>query len=277
MKKLLYCLIALIMLQPVCHAQTGVYRALSAGIAHYDDGRERVGGVNSTQGVYDCLSRAFGSGGGFISAMRTDMDKAELFTAIALHFAEAGADDVSLIYINAHGGSQCGISWIETREGERVTAAELESCLRKIPGRVILLRDCCNSGGFIGNEGEFAGGFETAFGLNSFASSKYLVCVSSLQSENSYRVASGKSDEDSVSTVFSRALCEGLGWDLIGDRSTALKADADHDRMVTFSELVSYVRRRGMFYLSGSKTSAQTANAWFSDPGFALADRNPRY
>ena len=272
MKKLFICLLTIFLLMPACRSEAGVYRALSAGVANYDDGRVRVGGINSTKGVYDALSRCYGPGYSFLSSMIIDFTSDELFSAIASCFEEAAENDVSFLYINAHGGCEGGISWIETRDGSVITASELEKSLQGIPGKVILFLDACNSGGSIGNQTRFAGGFADVFGLNSFASDKYTVCVSCLFDENSYRVTASSASEESVSTVFSRAVCEGLGWDLIGDRSTALKADSDLDRQVTFYELVAYSRRRCMFYLSSSQ-NRQTINFFCADPSFVLADR----
>ena len=139
---------------------------------------------------------------------------------------------------------------METREGGRVYSEELEEALRSIPGRVIVLIDACNSGGHIGSESSFSEQFSAVFSHNSFASEKYLVIVSCHLDENSYRVSADKAIESSVATVFARSFCEGLGWDLINDHSTALKADADRNREVTFTELSDYVRRRCMYYLS---------------------------
>ena len=276
MKKTLALIIAMLLLMPVCLAQTGVYRAVSIGISNYDDGRQRVGGTNSAQGVYDAMNRAFGGSSGFISSIYTDVTAQQLFSTLDLCFGGAEAGDVSLIYISAHGGMQGGIAWIETKDGGRVTASELEKRLRLIPGKVILLLDACYSGAFTGSASSFLYEFTGAFGQNSFASDKYLVMVSCSLEEKSYRVTADSSGEADVSTVFSRALCEGLGWDLINDRSTALKADANRDRCVTASELLEYVRRRSMFYLSGNRKYTQTVSAHLSYPNMVLADRTHR-
>lgn len=276
MKKLLCCFALVVFLLPVCHAQTGVYRALCVANAHYDDGRVRLGGINSAQGMYDCLSRSFGGYGSFISSMSVDLTKSELMETILLTFRDAVEGDVSLFYINAHGGSQGGVYWIETREGGRVYPHELEQCLGAVPGYVIILIDACSSGGFIGNQSSFAENFSGAFGQNVFASDKFAVMTSCYSDENSYRVTADTAVEKSVSTVFARAFCEGLGWDLINDRSTALKADADGDFRVSFAELLAYTRRRSMFYLSASPAAVQTINCSCADPGFLLANRTPR-
>ena len=127
MKKLLACALILLFIMPACLAQTGVFRALSAGIVHYDDGRVRGGGLNSTQGVYDALSRAFGNSGGFISTMGLDLTKDELMYTISETFREAQGSDVSLVYINAHGGGilvhDGTFYWFGEHKGERSSSA----------------------------------------------------------------------------------------------------------------------------------------------------------
>lgn len=271
-KRLFACVLLLAMMMPACHAQTGTLRALSVGIARYEDGRVRTGGVNSTQGMYDALSRAFGVNGSFQGDLALDTTKQQLLDLISETFSEAEEGDVSLLYINAHGGAQGGISWIETREGARLTAWELERTLRKIKGRVVLLIDCCASGGFTGFAGAYTGGFTANF----LASDKYMALVSCALDENSYRVSAKDAREAYVSTAFSRAVCEGLGWDLINDRSTSLKADADRDRSVSLSELYSYVLRRAGFYLSGSSEAVQTASLYPEACAFIIASRGSR-
>ena len=89
-------------------------------------------------------------------------------------------------------------------------------------------------------------------------------------------ISAKDAQECNVSTAFSRAVCEGLGWDLINDRSTSLKADADRDRSVSLSELYSYVLRRAGFYLSGSSEAVQTASLYPEACPFVIASRGSR-
>ena len=253
-KRLLSLLLILLILHGSCtaHAETvSVYRSLCVGISSYADGRTRQGGRNSVQGVYDALARAFGGRNGVVSTLLNDLTREELLLAIEDTFRDADENDVSILYLGGHGGSQGGISWVETADNDILTAGELERITRSIGGRVILLIDCCNSGSFIGEEG-FESGFETAFHMNSFSRDKYLVLTSCTGEENSYRVTAGEMTEESMSTAFARALCEGLGWDLVNDRAVSLRSDSDGDRTVTFTELYLYTRRRCMYYLYGS-------------------------
>ncbi len=236
-----------------------VYRALLVGIANYaEDGRSRQGAVNTTQGVSDALTQTRYDMTRYITDMRLDLTVSELFAAIDEVLGAGNKNDVALLYINCHGGVTAGIPWIEMRDGVRIPARQLESALRRVPGRVVLILDCCNSGAFIGKADaadDFVRGvvnaFSTAGKLNAFASSKYKVLVSSSYDQKSYRIASGTSvTENTVSTVFARALTEALGWDLMKDKTISIRADLDNNRQVTLNEAFLYARKRCMYYLT---------------------------
>ena len=273
-KRLLSLLLILLILLGSCTARAetvSVYRSLCVGISFYADGRTRQGGRNSVQGVYDALARAFGGHNSVESTLLMDLTREELLLAIEDTFREADENDVSILYLGGHGGAQGGISWVETADNDVLTAGELERVTRSISGRVILFIDCCNSGSFIGENG-FSEGFERAFSMNSFSRDKYLVLTSCAGDENSYRVTSGEMTEESMSTAFSRALCEGLGWNLITDKSISLRSDKNRDRMVNFTELVLYTRERTMYYLYGSGIR-QSVCAFPDSDAFLLASR----
>ena len=246
-----------------------VYRALVVGIATYENERERTGCINTTQGMADALSGA-GDSAGYLTDMRLDLTKRELISAIREAFAGASKDDVSLFYINCHGGMTAGTAWLEMRYGNKITAMELESELRKIPGTIVVIIDCCQSGAFLsGEEGEsaFATKMISQFtgesaGKSAFASGKYKLLVSSSASQNSYRMASSSpATEQNMSTVFARSLAEGLGWNLIKDKKGALKADIDNNRQISLHEAWLYTMKRTMGYLNKS-TARQTVGVW---------------
>ena len=55
-----------------------------------------------------------------------------------------------------------------------------------------------------------------------------------------------------MATVFIRSLCEAGGWDLVKDHKTAMRADLDKDKVVTFEEAYRYANRRVKKYLATS-------------------------
>jgi len=99
-------------------------------------------------------------------------------------------------------------------------------------------------------------------GKNFFASSKYKVLVSSSFDQNSYRISSSSpASESTMSTVFARALSEGLGWNLIKDKTGSMKADIDKNRQITLHEAWLYTMKQCMNYLKNS-TARQTVQVW---------------
>lgn len=234
-----------------------VYRALLMGEQRYVDGRLRTGSVNTTQGIADLLTNS-GISGGYQVTMNFDSTRKDLVQAIRAAFQDAEPSDVSLFYINCHGGYDSGRAWLELHDGSRVTAAQLERMLRKIPGTVIVMIDCCQSGAFLSSSAhfDFNRGVTQAFArgaASGFVLSKYRVMTSSSSTQDSYRISfDGADSEPAMSTVFVRSLCEAGGWDLIKDRKTAMRADLDKDRAVTFEEAYRYTQRRVKQFLEGS-------------------------
>ena len=245
-----------------------VYRALVLGEKNYETGRTRLGGLNTAEGVAETLRQQSVNGRRYEVRLQIDSTRESLLDAIADTFAGAREGDVSLFYINCHGDYD-DTAWIELHDGTRVTAAQLEQLLHSIPGRVVVIVDCCRSGAFLGAEtaaDRFTSAVCDAFGgaaaSSAFASEKYIVLTSAGPDEDSYRRSfSNDSDEASMATIMARSLCEGAGWDIIGDRMCTLKADADRDRVVTLQEIWQYTHRRVLYYLEGTGVT-QTVRVW---------------
>ena len=216
------------------------YRALVVGQQRYTDGRVRIGAANTTQGISDAFSNMNMDGAKYQTTMMMDCSREELLSAIEERFAQAEESDVSVFYINCHGGYENGVAYLELYDGSRLTAQALEEAFRAVKGTVVLLLDCCQSGGFIGENGI----------SKLFSASKYIVLTSASSDQDSYRISyDGSDNEYAMATMFARSLSEGLGWDMVRDRTCSLKADFDHDRVVTIQELYLYTKRRVMYYL----------------------------
>ena len=239
------------------------YRALVLGEQNYAAGRTRVGGLNTAQGVADMLGEQTIDGEKYAVTLRMDVTREALIDAIDETFSDATEKDLSLFYINCHGDYD-GSAYIELHDGTRVTAAQLEMLLRRIPGKVVVIMDCCRSGGFLSDAGHFMGAMQSAFSkLNGpLTDDKYIVLTSAGPDQDSYRRSFAEGDgEESMATIMARALCEGAGWDLIGNRICTLKADADKSRQITVQEIYLYLSRRVMYYLEGSGVE-QTVCVW---------------
>ena len=243
-----------------------VLRALVVGEQNYEDGRVRLGGLNTAQGVSDALRAQAAAGFDYTVTMGMDLTREALLKAVQAAFEGAREGDLAIVYINCHGDYD-GVAYIELRDGTRLTADQLYAILEKIPGRVMVIVDCCRSGAFLGaGAGDaFARAMSDAFsasGGSPLMQGKFIVMTSASAWEDSYRRSfTAETEEASMATILARAMCEGLGWDLIGDRTCTLKADADKDRIVTAQELWAYTRKRVMYYLAGAGVT-QTALFW---------------
>ena len=254
------------------------YRALVLGEMNYESGRTRLGGLNTAEGVRDMLLKQSINGRRYEVTLQMDSTRDTLLDAIGEAFSGAKDCDVSLIYINCHGDFD-DTARIELHDGTRVTATQLEQLLRAIPGKVVVIVDCCRSGAFLGR-GEAADRFTSAVcdafrsePSSAFAAEKYLVLTSAGVDQDSYRRSfSASTDEDSMASIMARSLCEGAGWDLIEDRVCTLKADADRDRAVTLQEIFQYTHRRVLYYLEGTGV-AQSVRVWPEGDQTALFGR----
>ncbi len=225
------------------------YRVLLMGEQRYTDGRVRTGSINTTQGLADVFARQKYDSGAPKVTVKLDSTRDEAIVAIREAFAGALETDVSILYINCHGGLTGREPWLEFHDGSRLTAAHLERVLRRVKGTVVLMIDCCQSGSFISGTAErrFERRMSQVFNPASaprFASSKVQLICSASSTQDSYRIsADGTNTENAMATVFGRGLCEAGGWDLIADKPTRLRADLNQDQKVTLFEAYLYVRR----------------------------------
>ncbi len=240
-------------------------RALLLSEQRYDDGRVRTGAVNTVQGLSDMLGALrYRSGTPFEITVRVDSTREDVLRAIESTFAKAEPDDLSLLYISCHGEMQNGEPVLLLHDGSGISVRRLEEMLRDVQGKVVVLIDCCASGAFIGSAASplFAKEAAETFDNSALLNGKYMVLVSCGAEEDSYRISdTGENNESDMSTVFARAVCEGLGWDLDRDRSVSLRADSNRDGVVTFTELWLYARRRVYYHLSGTGVT-QTVMSW---------------
>ncbi|MDO4549457.1 MAG: Ig-like domain-containing protein, partial [Clostridia bacterium] len=229
-----------------------VYRALVMAQQRYADGRTRTGAINTAQGIVDLLnSQSYAPE----VTMRLDTTRQEAISAIRDAFDGAKSTDISILYLSGHGGVTGDKAWIEFNDGKRLTARQLERELRSVKGIIVLIIDSCQSGAFISTDYErYNSKLLEAFSAGSstrLISSKYRILTSSCASQDSYRFsADGTNTENSMSTAFGRSLTESGGFDMIGDRRTAQRADLNGDHIVTLHEAYLYTSRRVRQFLS---------------------------
>lgn len=251
------------------------YRALLVGEQNYAPTVETVreGSEKSVRSVKSLLNTmSFSDGGYFETQTLMDSSRDEILAAIRKTFAGARDADTSLVYITCHGYYRAGMTFFLMADGSVLSAADLERELRVIPGEIILLVDCCGSGGMIGKAseaGDILDGvmnvFQGSLGGASIFGSKYRIIASAHLDQDSYRIGFG---EGGMSTVFARALCDAAGWNMDAAAPSALNADVDYNGAITLDELGSYLTKRVTWYLNHAGSYSQTVTVYpEADPG----------
>lgn len=259
------------------------FRALLVGEQRYasDVNTVRKGSVNTVYNLESLLNTVTYEGGvPCETAVELDLTRAEFLDAITRTFSGAEEDDVSILYVSAHGYFRDGMSILQMIDGSEIAACDLECVLREIPGTIVLLVDSCDSGGFIGTYDEMEGftdGIVAAFSGEAapFGGEKYKVLASASLMQDSYRIGYGDSgDESGTTTVFVRALSDGSGWDMDDQRKGALNADTDYNGQITLWEAYLYTSRRVHWYLSIAEGGpyAQDVQVYPKGDNFVLFD-----
>lgn len=176
-----------------------------------------------------------------------------LLAAIEGAFAQADADDVSLLYICTHGlndriSFEPSLVLSDGTTEETLSAAVLREALDKVPGQKVLILDACNSGAFIGK-----GAWDNRM-KNWFQGKDYYVLTSAGAGEDSFLWSAG---QQSGGSYFADGLSEGL-------RTRAF--DRDGDTVITLSEAY-----QGILESHG----ASTAQAYPQDGDFPLFAYDP--
>ena len=266
------------------------WRALLVGEQNYAEGvaAVRTGSINSVSGMRSMLENLSFDGARFQVATLLDASRDEVLAGIGNGFFDAGERDLSLFYITCHGYYAGGMTCLQMYDGSVLTAAELARALRAVKGDVLVIIDCCGSGGAIGRASSTADilkGIDAVFGgavgPAVMGTSRFRVLASAALEQESYRVSfSSNAAESDMSTVFARALCEGGGWSV--DRATraAMRADRNYDGRVTLTELYNYTARRVMWYLNltdtlngGNGQYVQSVQLWPEGDGLVVMQR----
>lgn len=266
------------------------WRALLVGEQNYAStvAAVRVGSIHSVTALRSMLESQSIDGAKYQVAALLDASRDAVLAGIDRAFSEAAEGDVSLFYITCHGYYEGGMTCLQMYDGSVLTAAELAAALRKVPGDVLAVIDCCGSGGVIGRAsgtGDILKGIDAVFGgtvgPSVMATSRFRVLASAALEQDSYRVSFSQSAaETDMATVLARALCEAGGWSLERAARSAIRADRDYDGRVTLNELYAYTARRVMWLLNltGDLTDArgryvQTVQVWPEGDGTVVLGR----
>ena len=229
------------------------YRALLVGEQMYQSGVNtvRTGSVNTVYNLQALFETAQFDGESCATRVEIDITAQELQEAVSEFFVWAQECDVSIFYISCHGYARAGETVLQFSDGSELTGSQLEQILRTVPGTVVVLADFCDSGGIIDGTQSLSQGLVNVFsgGGAAFSGSKYKVLASAALGQDSYRLGYGD-EEGQTATVFCRALCDGLGWDMENQRRGSISADGDFNGRITLWEAYRYTLRRVKWYLA---------------------------
>lgn len=195
----------------------------------------------------------------------------------------ADADDISYVYINAHGNSDSRGSFLGingTTSSLYLYMDELKDVLDTIPGHIILMIDSCCSGGAIRQDNgsasekndyaqEMMRDFFGSSGNNRSAEfngdNKYTVLCSCLPTQCSY-----SSDGNGSFSYASYAWALGFGWSIHNQQMNinhSWFADNNSDSILTISEMYDYAEsiiQLQMCYTPGQNMCYYSASDYYS-------------
>jgi hypothetical protein len=238
--------------QTVTPDSTG-YRALCVGDNAYTSGASELYGcvndMNAMAGMLGGLNNAFAV------TKLADGTSTQIVKAIRTLADGAKDGDVSLFSFSGHGNTS-GIFGVD---GKPVTFSTLATELSKVPGRVIILLDCCQSGASIGKGADFDPDAFNRAAIEAFSGytlgpgsgtrsgelrkSKFIVITAAYSSEYSY---DGYFDgPDYPQGAFTAALIKGMGCTYPNGAYTGgtMPADANRNGRITLKELYDYAYR----------------------------------
>lgn len=163
-KKVLLGFIVILSILSISVVTSGVknptYRALIVGNSNYAGEDILRGPTNDLVKMENSLNNNyFGEENNPFSKIdiRPDLTKSDMVKAIRETFSDAKEEDISYFYYSGHGmfNEYNNTSYLLGVDNLGLSVHELERELRNVPGKVVIILDSCNSGGFI-NKGRLA-------------------------------------------------------------------------------------------------------------------------
>lgn len=206
-------------------------RALMISSDHYVTQQTTYpAGKNNLSNLQAILSKDIRSYAAIHTHYEQIADSTAFQTAVSSAFTPADDNDISFLYISAHGSYADGKAGLYLSNGTQeylLTTAALADAVRAIPGEKILVLDACNSGAFIEK------GLNSLSLSNPFADTNCMVITSAGGAESSWNWNSGAhTDANTGGSYFTDALIAGL---------SSRAADTNRDGAITISELFSFL------------------------------------
>ena len=222
-----------------------------------------------------------------------DCSASEILSAIRSGFSGAKDNDVSLFYYGGHGmqydGSLCGV------DNTFVSPTQLRDALLAVPGKVIVILECCHSGSMVKANGgaadlstpkDFNDQVISAFSGYTIAaqdgdavantgelrSSKFIVLTACEKYEESWNWWYYDSSwVDQSFGTFTKAMFNGLGckWST-GVWTGSAPCDSNGDNVATLGECASYIRSHASAINREMGGSNEQHCASYGDKNFKL-------
>ncbi len=181
--------------------------------------------------------------------------------AIRSAFAGADANDVSYLYVQAHGGvgDTNNVYFMaigsngSTNEEAFLTAPQLKAELDRVPGTKVIFLESCHSGSVIGKGAAGDGRQAMDAFINEFRSAptpkagelaqyKYYVLCSTTGKEYSWFYWNSKlmGYKNFTGGLFTHGLTKGAGWDMMRKKNVSPAANTNNDNLLSLAELYIY-------------------------------------
>lgn len=254
---------------PVNGSSATVYRALLIGNSYTGTANELKGSAADVAGMRAMLGRMTATP--YRISTKSELSADGLVSAIRSTFADAGVNDVSLIYFAGHGTNALNTSYHGSLlgvDGSYLTISRLRSVLDEIPGKKIVIVDACYSGQLIGKGEEtepvtqaelnafnsnvisaFSSASTQSRGANDLATSSYYVITAAHSTEESKSMGydpNGDGVMDKYFGLFTYSLCYGSGWNMATNVERAFTADVDGNGQITLFEAYAFARNKAL-------------------------------
>ena len=258
------------------------YRALLVGESDYPGTDSDLPATrHDVDNMAEMLASVKGpKGSSYLVTRKYDLSQEEFESAVRSCFSSADSNDVSLLFLSSHGSrSGTGSLVLIGENGEEyLSFSELAECLKKVPGKIVVIIDACYSGKAIHEEngvGATETGPDPSFNeavIRAFAEADPASNTGELRDSKFYVMTASAADEFSWCcedySYFSWHFCQGA----LGDKP----ADADGNGILSMKELFDYVyeRAKGPYYRDYGngyyETCYQHAQMYPEHSGYAL-------
>ena len=197
---------------------------------------------------------------GYTVVKREDQSALQICDTIRTAFRNANILDTSLFYYNGHASDDGSLY---TAAGDSLPLSDLADVLSEIPGKVVILLDCCYAGSGIAKAGTVIDAFAEEdpgleilssgdgevpmVGAGEFLSNKFFVLTACSEDELSFGINNIYMESGQLASYafFTYAFVNGAGCSFpTGVYSGSIPADTNNDKKLTIKEMYDYTKDR---------------------------------